>query len=608
MIKFLAPFVLLSSVISLAAPLAAQVSVGAVSVFDDITDDTPIQPLSEPVRIVATRGGFSSGQVLLSATAPQSTLTVRAGDLTGPGGARISGDQVQIRYGLNTDPHDLGEGLRRNLDAYSILAEEAPQSWQRLALYLTIHVPADATPGRYTGSVNISAGGSHSVELALDVGSYVLPEGKHYRTVSNMTYSPDSIALRYGVFPFSEEHLALYQRSLELLRAVGQKVFTVTFVQGTQFGTQTPLVRFTRQGNQLVPDYGPLERFAARWDEVIGKPHFIPLYLWDIDMRDSRDDDHISTVRVQVANGTQLEWVEVPHIGNPDGNTFWQPVVEGVVERLVAQGWDRDSILIGMAHDRKPTQGFIDATAELFPGMKWNVISHERGYGLPNRPEPRPGMVIGLQENPYSLRGYNGVRENGIIGGWNHPEPRLTMSRAFTHRSPWSGMATRMAAEGNSGSHARHSVRGFSRYWGDSVPVPRNDGRGLRRLVHRNGWVNLLRNTNHFLAPGPQGAIPKTSFQQIIEGVHAMEARIDIERVLLDERLVSQVDPGLIRQTRAALHWRYQFIHTMRQARPDAWTGYDEREFMDQLLAFYNFAGALTEAAGTVAEREHSRP
>ncbi|MCC5850157.1 MAG: hypothetical protein JJU29_18890 [Verrucomicrobia bacterium] len=584
-------------------PLCAQISVGAVSVFEDINDETSVRPHTAPIRMVAARGGFSSGQVLVSADSPQTSLTVRASDLTGPNGAVIPASRVQIRAGLNTDPHDLGEGLRRTLDDYIILAEAPPASWQRLALYFTVHVPVDAVPGRYAGAVQIAAGGStHTVRLALDVGGYILPDPKNYRTVSNITYSPDSIALRYGVFPWSEEHLALYQRSLELLRAVGQKVFYVTFIRRTQFGTETPLVRFTRQGERLVPDYGPLERFAAKWDEVIGKPHFISLYLWDVDMRNAHDDDHIDTVNVQVADGDRLEWVEIPHIGNPEGDAFWKPVVDGVIERLVARGWDRDSIFLGIAHDRKPAQSYLNSTSRLFPGMKWNVISHERGYGLPNRPEPRPGLVIGFQENPHAVRRFRDVSESGIIGGWNLEIPRLTIARQYNAGRPWRGMVARMAAEGSTGHHGM-PARGPTRIWGDSVPVPRADGNGLRRLVHRNGWVNLLRNTDFFIAPGPDGAIPKTSYQHIMEGVQALEARIAIERVLVDRDLLDRVNPALIREAREAINWRHQFINEMQGTRPTAWTGYDENEFMDQLLKLYNAAGAVTEAAGIEEQR-----
>ncbi|MCC5829289.1 MAG: hypothetical protein JJU36_07560 [Phycisphaeraceae bacterium] len=586
---------LLALMLPLVAPTAAHGSIGNVSVFESVDDSTRLSGPLRPVEMVGARNGWASGQVLLISDRPQSAVRVEPGPLVGPGGARIAADRVWVRYGWNREPHRI-EGDSRTLDEYIILAEAPPPSFTRLPIWFTVRIPADAAPGQYEGPVEIHSGNQrHTVTVQLRVGSFILPDRKAYNSLNNITYSPDSIALRYGVEPWSDEHLRLVRPTMRWLAEAGQRVFYVTFAERTQFGTRTPLVRFTRRGDNLVPDYVPLRRFAAQWNEVIGAPRAAVLYLWDIDMRRATVGDEVDTISVEVVSrdGTR-EFVAIPHISTPEGDRFWKPVVDEVIKILTDLGWSRDSIFIGVAHDRKPTERFTQATARLFPGMEWNVISHQRGYGLPRRPEPRPGLVIGFQEQPHIPVGYPNVTESGIRGDWNQPFIRLTLGRGFSSELIEYFMLSESSSSvgGRGGNRGRtEGSQGISRMWGDSFRVPPD----MRRLVHRSGWVNLLRNTRHTLAPGPDGALAKVKYQMFVEGVQATEARLAIERILVGEQKSARIPAELERQARQALQWRINFE---REQRSGSWTRFDEAEVRDELHKLYDAAGRLIEVSG----------
>ncbi len=310
----LSRFIIISHLCCLLGSAFAQETVVNASIFTVINDEwSPDSPQLQPVRMVGARNGQASGQVVLLHPQEGAEVRVAPGPLQGPDGQRIPADAIQVRYGSQTEPHVLPEDMiddlrqrhnlhdpqeheiRRSRNDYRILADTPPLGFSRLPVWLTVHVPADAREGTYTGTVGISAGSQHQVEVRLEVGGYQLPASRDYVSHVNLIYSPCSVALRYGVSPWSDQHLALMRRSLHWYAAVGQDVFYVPYTTGTHFGTRSPLVRFVRRGDALEPDFRAFERFAAQWQEQVGTPRFVILYLWDIGF--GRDALNIAGIR-----------------------------------------------------------------------------------------------------------------------------------------------------------------------------------------------------------------------------------------------------------------------------------------------------------------------
>ncbi|MBI3830432.1 MAG: hypothetical protein HY291_13010 [Planctomycetes bacterium] len=108
------------------------------------------------------------------------TLTVMAGDLSGPNGAKISGEAVRIRAirykfkrigGRITSAFEYRPELLVDFKEWPVPANVTRRFW------VTAKVPADAAPGAYTGKLTLNlAGGTREIPIALQVYPIKLDE------------------------------------------------------------------------------------------------------------------------------------------------------------------------------------------------------------------------------------------------------------------------------------------------------------------------------------------------------------------------------------------------------------------------------------------------
>ncbi len=556
----------------------------------------------EPVRIHGPRNGQASAMVVLLSEDELEHISVRV-ELSAPEGAGLDESDMQVRYGLNHEPAGSGCGEGRQRDDHRILAEQPPESFTRLPVWITAHIPADAEPADYRGEIVIDTGGQKlSAELELTVHGFTLPDPNDYHTFVNLIYSPDSVALRYDVPFWSDEHFEKLKRSHHWLHQAGQDVLYIPFVTGTHFGYREPVIRWIeREDGGYEPDFTALERYLEAWDEQVGEPVFVVLYIWDrqFGAHGNEPDRETATVRVIDPGTGESRDKEAPYFAREGSRAFWEPAITGAIERieqrgwggrLEQRGWDSDHVLLGIAHDRKPIEEVVAFFQDVAPDRKWNVISHARGYGLPGNPEPVDGLVIGYHEYPWNPEPSPPL-DGRLIGGWDIEHPRASIARfhAFMNSN---AASYRWLLEGTTGSDHRRWTVGVTRFQTDFFHI---DGEG--RLLDMSGWVNLMRNHDVLLAPGPEGALAKQKYQLLIEGVQDTEARIAIERVLADEALKAKLDDELIERARDILEWRIKVIREQRDARP-RWSTYMEVDDIEGISELYAVAGEVTDAAG----------
>ncbi|MEI7833233.1 MAG: glycoside hydrolase domain-containing protein, partial [bacterium] len=182
-----------------------------------------MQPPADPslaLKLVAARGGIASGLVVVSG-AP-GAVVAKAEDLKNAAGGTIP---VRLRYA--TRKRDLGPaagfviageqldtsvqlGQSRLLDALSdtpVAGEPTQPIW------VTVDVPADAQPGAYQGTIKVQ---DKDVSVALSVADFTVPPKGERLLYVGAHQSPDSVAFRYGVTPWSAEHFKLLEPSLDL--------------------------------------------------------------------------------------------------------------------------------------------------------------------------------------------------------------------------------------------------------------------------------------------------------------------------------------------------------------------------------------------------------
>jgi len=144
----------------------------------------------KPIRIVAPRGGAGSGKVVVGSREEIAGLRAAVSDLAPEdGGGAIPASALRVRYALPTVSgpayHFPGGGRATRCEALDDTPPEvAPVrianilSWTErkalsgavIAVWVTVEVPPEASPGRYTGTLTVSPpSGRHvSVPVELD--------------------------------------------------------------------------------------------------------------------------------------------------------------------------------------------------------------------------------------------------------------------------------------------------------------------------------------------------------------------------------------------------------------------------------------------------------
>jgi hypothetical protein len=162
--------------------------------------DLPPRAISRDVTLGAARNEYEPFQIAVR-SARDAALTITASPLTGPGGARI---EAPVVYGVGRVPIDFPIGYdsstepgyhrllprRRGNDGWAGLWPDplmlvrarpislGPNSTE--TLLFDLHVPSDATPGQYQGTVELrSRAESVRIAVNLTVWPFTQPQEKH---------------------------------------------------------------------------------------------------------------------------------------------------------------------------------------------------------------------------------------------------------------------------------------------------------------------------------------------------------------------------------------------------------------------------------------------
>ncbi|MFO7900250.1 MAG: hypothetical protein R6V58_14465 [Planctomycetota bacterium] len=395
---------------------------------------------------------------------------------------------------------------------------------------------------------------------------WVLPDPRAFRTHVGLIQSPGTVALKYGVPPWSEKHWALLDRSLALLGEVGNKVIYITMVRRTHLGNEHGMVRWVREADgALRPDLSVAERYVAAAVERLGKIPMVGVYCWEpkssaghfpstSGKRDlSRGGDRDILISVRAGTDGKLTEAVGPKWGTPACREFWKRAMAGLRAILKKHGIE-DSMMLGISCDYVPTKTCMADLTAAAPAAKWIAHSHIYWSEIRGRPVGYLACVWGLwgTRDPARPKDYYG---NNRYYGWKNPFRVVAFPRAgcptyeLVRGKP--PELHRFLAEGALVSAGRPNakppgVRGFGRLGADFWPVveAKRSGRGVGRGMPRpicghypealGGGMALTFVKYHILSPGRDGAIATDLFEMLREGLQEAEARIFIETALLD--------------------------------------------------------------------------
>ncbi|HUU43573.1 MAG TPA: glycoside hydrolase domain-containing protein [Planctomycetota bacterium] len=571
----------------------------------------------KPIRIVGTRNGAFSGKVVIGSPNPIRGLRAVMSDLVsrplvpkgprgpeGRTGGTIAAASVRVRYakadtsqagiqhryleypacfgGLEEFPPEEVTVRTSRSRPWSFKPFESPGVSVVFGavqpVWITVNVPADATPGDYEGTLTISAADEQTVRVPVSVRvcGFKLPAPGDYHTWVDITDSPESVAMQYEVPFWSDDHLKRMGKSLTLLSRVGQKVVHIRLICRTNAGNAQSMVRWVKQapsGNRdslgtgdggYTYDFTPMEKYLDLVEACGIRPSVVCFQVWDTyleggrggpeqyageavqEARAARADDGpvvsmIDPATPQAGQAGKIEEVALPKYSTPEKSLpMWKPLMEEIARRMKKRGLER-AMMIGLSTDNHPAKEVVDFFRKVAPGVPW--VSH--GHSMPHELDGVPvkyltGVWAGgkFPSDPSVGRTYGWMR---TFSGLRSNEFSAADGAVLAHhpRNPWENFpVTSYRALGE--MNIAGQQRGFGRIGADFWPVLKDKrGRLIGSLSARypeTRWRNLdIRSC--ILSPGRDGAISTQRFEMMREGIQECEARIFIERAILEKKI-----------------------------------------------------------------------
>jgi hypothetical protein len=572
---------------------------------------------SPVVTIAGARNGAFSGVVCVQCAESVQTVAVRAGDLKN-GDAAIPSAACQLRYAIPGDTPPRGGAGRHSPKAVFLgaLADDPPKGVAlpaanapvTIPVWLTVRVPRDARPGDYRGSlaVSVNGGADVTVPVALSVADYALPEVRDFHSYPDLVQSPESVALRYNVPLWSEEHWRLLEKTFALLAQVGGKEVIIPLIGRTNMGNEHSMVRWIRQADgTYTNDFSVAERYLDLAIKHLGKVPVVILYVWtpthggggfgaivdkpknDVPMVFSVFDP--ATREMKLANG--------PDWGTPESKPFWKPAITGMRKILAARAMEK-SVAFGLANDRVPSKAALADLDDCGADIPWVMYAHGRCNALAGRP-------LAIDNCVWGQRGPIQIGEPFHVFAWKNRVPTTVFPRFGA------GILNHVQSDSPLGiyqvqieAYTASGYNGVGNVGADFWPVIRDrkgvlGGRVYHRFVtwQRPGEPSL--SNAAYLFPGENGPLATVRFELFRQGVQETEARIAIERALDDKARVARLGAELAGVARKLLNERARRII---RARDDTGEGAGWADFaggwQGRNAALYGLAGEVLRKTG----------
>ncbi|MHC4914482.1 MAG: glycoside hydrolase domain-containing protein [Planctomycetota bacterium] len=528
-----------------------------------------------PLEIFGARNGVFTGKVLASSAGPITGLKASVGSLKHSGGkGALPADAVEILY-------DHGEALLSEAPAKVAPAEKGAGA--STAVWVKVRVPADAAPGVYEGQLSVSAGAGRKIPVKLSVADWKLPDPGDWETVQGFLQSPESVALRYKVPLWSDEHFARMEESFRLIGEAGGKEITIYLAGRSCLGNEQTMVRWikkpgsgsgvrgsgqgvqgrsgtgnpeprTRNPGPYTHDFSVVDRYLDLALKHV-KPRVTVLYAWEKYMGGAgrfgymaKDRAH-KTVPVKVTlldpTSGKTSLADGPYMSGPKFDAaaaaaFWKPVCEGVLERLRKRGIEKTAVL-GMVGDGKPSPEAVALFKKLMPGVSWSENGHVNRLGgdfhgakitystsvyINSPPAPSAKRLYGWK-NMVTLFPRGGPCLRGRLSVWSPP----LQHRAATELCLMAGLS----GVGRFGVDFWDCV-GDEKKWDE---YPRSPAKSISGRFPESDEAQLCidHSMRYVLAPGPKGAAPTARYENLREGVQEAQARVFIERALLEKKV-----------------------------------------------------------------------
>lgn len=216
-------------------------------------------------------------------------------------------------------------------------------------VWMTVSVPSDARPGKYSGKLTVTSSNAkaRSLNVELAVADHVLPPARDWAFHLDLWQNPYSVARYENVPLWSEAHFEAMRPVMRMLAEAGQKSVTATIMSRPwngqtedAFGSMVTKIR--RIDGTWLYDYTIFDRwvefmFSLGIDRQINCYSMIP---WALEF-DYIDQATSSPATFQAAPGSE------------EYNEYWGAFIADFARHLKAKGWFEKTMI---AMDERPLE------------------------------------------------------------------------------------------------------------------------------------------------------------------------------------------------------------------------------------------------------------
>ncbi|MHC4914478.1 MAG: glycoside hydrolase domain-containing protein [Planctomycetota bacterium] len=560
-----------------------------------------------PITIHGVRNGCFSDCIVATGSGSIRGLKAVASELNlEGGGGTIPASAVLVRYAVQALPKNSWNGIGR----FDALLEKPPaevpvptfeghsayhvKRWQRAGgksvatqpIWVTVQVPKDAKAGLYSGTLTVAAQGLATlrVPLTVDVAGWTLPDPSDF-TIRNLARASwEEEARFYGVPLWSEKHLALCGRTMELMHAIGSQQLDIELAEKVKHrdNSESMVLWVKKPGGGYTHDFTAVEKIFDLCAEKYGRPCPLRVNLWWYEFSKGKDfkkkgnrAGKVTTLDPATGKRGQLD---EPPLGGRENVEFWRPVLTELRKRIEKRGWWKVTAVGDARYAGNCDAPCVDTIHAVWPDAVWAATQHgtTRTFTGTDRKKVRMRVAYGEtvwatgKLEPYfqwvaggapakkivNLKPVTTGVECAYIRNKHHDNDPIWLHRALAEETVMRGH------------------QGVGPLGGNLWPLEQKDARGRVRYSNVAGNCHLGpgTSTKALVAPGPEGAVASERYEAFREGVQIGEAMLFLTRALAGGRL----DAGLAKKVRETLaerarKWKEAGGGTSRAGSPNRW-------------------------------------